>query len=91
MMILKTGWPFSLVADFEMKSIPKCLGTHQERAALCENFSSKIKSKIKYILSSNSYVFVALEEWSDLCKRRYLGMTERCIFDGNRCYRTSMA
>ena len=82
MMILKTGRPFSLVADSEMKSILKCLGTRQELAARCEEFSTKIKSKIKYILSSSSYISVALDEWSDLCKRRYLGITARCIYDG---------
>ena len=37
---------------------------------------------MKYILKSGSFISIAVDEWSDLNKRRYLGLTARCIFDG---------
>lgn len=85
-MILKTERPFSMIADPDMKSILKNLGTRQNLAEKCEEIASLIKSHFSAIsshfLSSSSFISVSLDEWSDLNGRRYLGITARCIYSG---------
>lgn len=81
-MILKSGRPFSMIADPDMKSILRHLGSRQELSARCETIASKVKSKIKYLLSSSSFISIAVDEWSDLCKRRYIGLSSRCLING---------
>lgn len=91
-MILKTGRPFSLVSNKDMKSVLSFLGTRQNLAEKCESIAGMIKSKIKFLLASSSFISVAVDEWTDLNKRRYLGVTARCLEDGEvKTYFLSLA
>ena len=81
-MILKTGRPFSLVQNPDMKNVLKFLGTRQNLTEKCDQIANEIKIKMKFILLSSSFISVAVDEWSDLTKRRFLGLTARCLHDG---------
>ena len=81
-MILKTGRPFAMVADKDIQSCLKHLGNRKDLVEKCDEISKKVKAQMKYILNSGSFISIAVDEWSDLNKRRYLGMTAKCIFDG---------
>ena len=48
----------------------------------CEQIACKIKSKMRFLLSCSSFISVAVDEWSDLSRRRFLGLTARCLHDG---------
>lgn len=50
-MILKTGKPFAMVANEDLKSVLHFLGTTQELSAKCEIIAQKVKSRIKYLLT----------------------------------------
>ncbi len=81
-MILKGGRPFSLINDPDIKSVLHFLGTRESLRDKCQEIASLIKSTIKYSLSGSSFISVAVDEWSDLMKKRYIGLTARCIFNG---------
>ncbi len=81
-MILKTGRPFSLVSNDDMRSVLTCLGTRQSLSESCERIAMKIISKMKYLLALSSFISVAVDEWSNLSRKRFLGVTARCIHDG---------
>lgn len=79
-MILKTGRPFSMIEDKDMKSCLKNLGTRSELVSHCDRISKDFKLQMKYILNSGSFISIAIDEWSDLNKRRFLGITAKCLF-----------
>ena len=81
-MILKTGRPFSMVENPDMQFCLKKLGSRNKLVKKCEKIAENLKSQMKYILNSGSFISIAIDEWSDLNKRRYLGVTARCLYDG---------
>lgn len=82
-MILKTGKPFSMVCDNDLRSCLKFLGTRQELSEKCDAISSIIKGQMKYILKVSSFITIAIDEWQDLNKRKYLGVSCKCFYNGN--------
>ena len=83
--IILNGYPF---ADIENEDL-NCICYLQSRATLVrdiEKLASLTKQKIKRILDSASVMSIAVDEWQDKMKRRYLGVTASKIIE--RQYRT---
>lgn len=72
-MILKTGKPFSMVSNQDMKSVLRFLGSRQDLSIKCGMIAQKVKAKIKYLLITSSFISISVDEWSDFNKKRYLG------------------
>lgn len=82
-MILKTGKPFSMVSNQDMKSVLRFLGSRQDLSIKCGMIAQKVKTKIKYLLITSSFISISVDEWSDFNKKRYLGVTAKCIQNGS--------
>ena len=72
--ILSNGLPFSLIEDPYLKIIPE-LGNRKHVRNKSINLAKKVRSLIKEILARVEYCTISLDEWTDICQKRYLGIT----------------
>ena len=78
--IILNGYPFSDIENADLNSICHL----QSRANLVrdvEKLSELTKNKIKSLLDGASNISIAVDEWQDRTKRRYLGVTAASIIE----------
>lgn len=76
--LILNGIAFSLVEDENLNKICK-LCCREKLTEITEKVSEKIKSRLKALLNESKYLTLAVDEWKDKAKRRYLGITSHCI------------
>ena len=78
--IILNGYPFSTIEDEDLNAICEL----QSRTSLVrsiEELSKLTQQKIRIILESASIISIAVDEWQDRAKRRYLGVTASSIIE----------
>lgn len=56
------------------------IGNRFDLSNLCSEVSAKIQTHLKIKLQSALHIAIAIDEWTDQCNRRYLGIQGICIF-----------
>ena len=78
--VILNGYPFSDIEDEDLNSICN-LSSRASLVRTVETLALQTKQKIRCILESASIISIAVDEWQDRMKRRYLGVTAAAIVE----------
>ena len=77
---LITGLPFRIIDHPIIQKLFPEIGNRHDLSNLCTDVSGKIQNYLKVKLQSALHISIAMDEWTDQCNRRYLGIQAICIF-----------
>ena len=80
--ILANGYPFSMIEDSHLQIVPE-LPHRKQLKDISLKMAEKLRSTIKSILNRCEYCTFSLDEWSDILRRRYLGISCHTRLEGS--------
>ena len=72
--LLENGLPFRLIDDKRLATIPHLPGRKKLRT-LSQLMAQNVRNTMKSLLGQADYCTLSMDEWSDIMKDRYLGIT----------------
>ena len=77
--ILLNGYPFSAIEDEFLRAICPLLPSREDFAKQVEDIAKKTENGIKECIKRYKFISIAFDEWTDLLKRRYLGIVANAV------------
>ena len=80
--ILENGLPFSFVCERHLTECFRFLPGKREMRRICISLSRRIAGIVKSELQRAEFISITMDEWSDILKRRFLGLSCHAFIEG---------